>query len=91
MADQEMSVAKTATLAHELRWCNWKKWHGFFEDLLRYSIKCFTIVDQFGRFPQRNAILERETSQAEGAFLKEGGAKAIGAVGSVFDERTYLL
>jgi uncharacterized protein (DUF924 family) len=91
MADQEMSVAKTATLANELRWCNWKKWHGFFEDMLRYAIKCYTTVDQFGRFPQRNAVLDRATTAEEAEFLKGGGFSSLGTAGSVFNECMYFL
>lgn len=85
MADQEMSVARIATLANEMRWCNWKKWHPFFQDMLRYSLRSYATVDRFGRFPQRNAILHRDTTEEEAKFLKEEGSKVILHVGTVFE------
>lgn len=37
---------------------------------LAYAYAHFRVVKEFGRFPQRNAILGRESSDAEVAFLK---------------------
>jgi uncharacterized protein (DUF924 family) len=37
---------------------------------LAYAYAHFKVVKEFGRFPQRNAILNRESTQAENTFLK---------------------
>ena len=39
-------------------------------DSLRYAEHHKAIVDRFGRFPHRNEILGRTTTEAERAFLK---------------------
>jgi len=41
------------------------------EDWTRDAIAHQTIIDQFGRFPHRNAILNRHSSQDEVTFLQE--------------------
>ena len=41
------------------------------EEWTRYAIAHKTIIDQFGRFPHRNAILNRHSSQAEVTFLQK--------------------
>lgn len=42
-------------------------------DNLRYAQHHRDIVARFGRFPHRNALLGRESTPAEQAFLDEGG------------------
>ena len=39
-----------------------------------YAMLHYAIVDRFGRFPHRNAILRRESSAAELAFLAQPGS-----------------
>jgi uncharacterized protein (DUF924 family) len=39
-----------------------------------YAIKHRDVIEQFGRFPHRNAILGRENTPAETAFLKQPGS-----------------
>lgn len=41
---------------------------------LDYAIQHQVIVDRFGRFPHRNAILGRETTQEEAEFLLQPGS-----------------
>jgi uncharacterized protein (DUF924 family) len=41
---------------------------------LDFAVRHKQIVDRFGRFPHRNAVLGRETSPEEAAFLKEPGS-----------------
>ncbi len=43
-------------------------------DLLGYAVAHKAIVDRFGRFPHRNAILGRASTPEEIAFLKEPGS-----------------
>lgn len=44
------------------------------EENLEYEIKHKTIIDQFGRYPHRNAILGRKSTPEEIAFLKTKNA-----------------
>lgn len=43
------------------------------DDNLRFAIEHRDIIARFGRFPHRNAVLGRETTEAERKFLDEGG------------------
>jgi uncharacterized protein (DUF924 family) len=42
--------------------------------LLRYAIRHREIIERFGRFPHRNAILGRQSTPAELEFLKQPGS-----------------
>lgn len=42
-------------------------------DQLHYAVVHRDIIARFGRFPHRNPILGRETTEAEARFLAEGG------------------
>ncbi|PUE56400.1 hypothetical protein B9Z45_10170 [Limnohabitans sp. 2KL-17] len=44
------------------------------EDTLRFELKHKAIIDRFGRYPHRNALLGRESSPEELAFLSEPGS-----------------
>lgn len=39
-----------------------------------YAQKHFDVIQRFGRFPHRNAVLERESTASEEAFLKTPGS-----------------
>ena len=43
-------------------------------DVLQYAMLHYAIVDRFGRFPHRNAILGRASSAAELTFLAQPGS-----------------
>jgi len=58
LSDQDLSVALNAHLGQP--WLEHAEGH---RDIIR----------RFGRFPHRNAILDRPTSSAEVAFLRDGG------------------
>jgi uncharacterized protein (DUF924 family) len=45
----------------------------FGPEIAKHAIGHADIVRRFGRFPHRNAILGRPSSEAELAFLSEGG------------------
>lgn len=47
---------------------------GYVENSLKYAQKHEEIVERFGRFPHRNAILGRESTKEEEAFLKTPGS-----------------
>ena len=44
------------------------------EDNLNFELRHQSIIDRFGRFPHRNAILGRASSAEELAFLREPGS-----------------
>ncbi len=60
LADQERSVALTATLGDA--------------EYDRYAIAHLEIIRRFGRFPHRNAALGRTSTPDEVAFLKQPGS-----------------
>jgi uncharacterized protein (DUF924 family) len=60
LADQERSVALFRSLGHA--------------DYLDYAIRHKAVIERFGRFPHRNAILGRPSTAAELAFLEEPGS-----------------
>lgn len=60
LADQERSVALMASLDNP-------HWHDF-------AVRHRDIVARFGRFPHRNAILGRESTAEELAFLEKPGS-----------------
>lgn len=44
------------------------------EESIDYAYKHKAIIDRFGRFPHRNKVLNRESTEEELAFLKEPGS-----------------
>ena len=44
------------------------------EENLKYELAHKAIIDRFGRFPHRNAVLARESTQEELAFLRQPGS-----------------
>jgi len=48
--------------------------HATFADTLGYAEKHRAIIERFGRFPHRNAVLGRASTPEELEWLKEGGA-----------------
>jgi len=69
-ADQRRSVELFRDMAAEVP-DDWKKSFDFYHD---FAIRHREIVDRFGRFPHRNAILGRESTPEELEFLKEPGS-----------------
>jgi uncharacterized protein (DUF924 family) len=59
-ADQARSVALISTLGDE--------------EFTRYALAHKAVIDRFGRFPHRNAVLGRASTSDEEAFLKEPGS-----------------
>ena len=58
LADQEHCVTLTEALDEDPSWCDYAKMHR-------------DIIARFGRFPHRNAALDRATTAEEAAFLDE--------------------
>ncbi|MEM7468425.1 MAG: DUF924 family protein [Pseudomonadota bacterium] len=47
-------------------------WQDRIQAFLRYAVAHYEIIDQFGRFPHRNEILGRTSSEEELKFLESG-------------------
>jgi uncharacterized protein (DUF924 family) len=60
------------SLADQVLCCELMK--DFDAEQLRYAIRHREIIERFGRFPHRNAILGRESTPAELEFLKAPGS-----------------
>ncbi len=43
-------------------------------DCYEYAVRHLKVIQEFGRFPHRNAVLGRETTPAEVEFLKQPGS-----------------
>jgi uncharacterized protein (DUF924 family) len=59
-ADQARSVALISTLGDD--------------EFTRYALAHKAVIDRFGRFPHRNAVLGRTSTPEEEAFLKQPGS-----------------
>jgi uncharacterized protein (DUF924 family) len=69
-ADQLRSVELFKDLAAEVP----EKWRESFDFYSEFAVRHWKIIDRFGRFPHRNAILGRESTPDELEFLKEPGS-----------------
>ena len=67
--DQELALAEFARLVVEVRSGEWKASISTYKNALVDMIKLFTTIEKFGRFPDRNAILNRESTEEEKTFL----------------------
>lgn len=71
LAMQERSVALYAALAEAAPTGE----RALFDDFLEYARRHRDVVARFGRFPHRNAVLGRPSSEAELEFLKQPGSR----------------
>jgi uncharacterized protein (DUF924 family) len=69
--DQEISVAKFGELAESAD----PEWQESMKFYLQYAIDHMEIVKKFGRFPHRNQVLGRESTQEEIDYLESGGRR----------------
>ena len=68
---QERSIRAYRTLAD----LAFSETRVIFDSFLKFANHHYSIIHRFGRFPQRNDALHRESSKAEIAFLKEIGER----------------
>ena len=71
--DQELALSKFAGLIVEVRLGEWKASVPIYKEALNRSIKPFTTIEKFGRFPERNVILKRVSTEEEEKFLVGSG------------------
>lgn len=60
VAGYEALMARTST-----------EWHAQTQSHLEYAVKHRKVIEQFGRFPHRNAVLGRESTEQESRYLEE--------------------
>ena len=70
LAMQNHSVVAFEQLAHESDPAN----RTFFDNTLDYARRHREVIERYGRFPHRNAILGRESTPEEKAYLAQPGA-----------------
>lgn len=70
MVDQNLSVSQFARLAREAR----PAFKTLCDNTLAYAHKHREVIESFGRFPHRNAILKRPNTPDEQAYLAQPGA-----------------
>jgi len=69
LSDQSHSLQLHETLASQCP----PPYRPFIENALDYARRHYAIIERFGRFPHRNAILNRASTEDEKQFLAEGG------------------
>ena len=69
LSDQERSVSLMQSLVAELPMSLKKD----FEDYVLYAIKHKEVIEKFGRFPHRNEILNRRSTEEEKSHLRKYG------------------
>jgi uncharacterized protein (DUF924 family) len=70
LADQQRSVALFRSLAESVG----QDYRAAFDGFLDYAERHRVIIERFGRFPHRNAVLGRPSTPEEIAFLREPGS-----------------
>lgn len=70
---QRLCLALMQQLVHEARETSPQYLHAM-EEAFAYAQKHYDIIQNFGRFPHRNNLLERESTQAEILFLQQPGS-----------------
>lgn len=69
-ADQQLCVDLMTQLVESAR----PAFKALAEGTLDYAVRHKAVIDQFGRFPHRNAILGRESTPEERAYLSKPGS-----------------
>jgi uncharacterized protein (DUF924 family) len=70
MADQDRSVALYTRLFNEAPSAQLERYRNF----LTYALRHRRVIERFGRFPHRNAIIGRISTPEEVSFLQEPGS-----------------
>ena len=60
-------------LCHEIVAAAPLHWRPVLETFVPYAHEHYAIIERFGRFPHRNAVLGRESTAEEQAYLESGG------------------
>ena len=68
--NQMLSVQRFEQLSQDAS----SEWRPMMADFFKHACEHRDIIEKFGRFPHRNAILGRASSPAEKQFLEDGGA-----------------
>lgn len=68
--DQTLSVSLYQSLRDEVK----SEDREMFDNFYQFAVKHYEFIERFGRFPHRNVILGRQSSDAEIEFLKQPGS-----------------
>lgn len=71
LADQQQAVSRFETLTASVDDAEKSVFSGF----LDYARQHLVVIERFGRFPHRNAILGRDSTEAEREFLRQPGSR----------------
>ena len=66
---------RCVTLFEELRGRAPAGWESQFDGYLDYARRHRDVIERFGRFPHRNAVLHRTSTRQEREYLETGGAR----------------
>jgi uncharacterized protein (DUF924 family) len=69
----EPGLRKMAEGAYTVAKGEWAGYHALVEDRLAYTWKHYEIIKKFGRYPHRNAVMWRESTEEEKKYLEDGG------------------
>jgi uncharacterized protein (DUF924 family) len=70
---QELAISKFAESCWVHRVGEWEGYRRLLTTGLESAWEHYEIVKRFGRYPHRNGVLGRETTEEEKKFLEEGG------------------
>jgi uncharacterized protein (DUF924 family) len=70
LADQEESVQLFSDLRNRCP----REMQSFGDEILNYAVRHMDIIERFGRFPHRNAVLGRTSTREEKEFLESPGS-----------------
>lgn len=73
LADQELCVKLFAALAEDAIKKYGEQYQKVFAGYIDYAVEHRDIILEYGRFPYRNKVLDRKSTQAELDYLKQGG------------------
>lgn len=73
IADQKHCVELFKRLAEHVDAKHKGQHHKLFTSYIEYAVVHYEIIESYGRFPHRNALLGRESTAAELNYLNDGG------------------
>lgn len=73
LAYQDLGLAKFAEACWELRKGEGNAYLGLMREGMEFAWRHYVVIKRFGRFPHRNRVLGRESTEEERKYLEDGG------------------
>lgn len=73
IANQELALSKFAEMCWDTRQSEWSVYSDFLKMGLESAWKHYEIIAKYGRYPHRNAVLGRKSTEEEVKYLQDGG------------------